>query len=144
MSCRTVAAARSKLTRDEVKWQELLSHFRSVQMKHEKYRRQAAGGDVSPLAGLGLNGAAASSSGSRGQTRKMTGSKPDPAAANANAGPSAPRPAGVLSPLNPRARAASGANVPLMSAFSSSSRPLSPTSATGTATKPRRTLGLRK
>lgn len=39
----TVSAAissRSKATRDEIKWAELLSHFRAVQNKHEKARRR--------------------------------------------------------------------------------------------------------
>ncbi|KAG2013354.1 hypothetical protein CC2G_010275 [Coprinopsis cinerea AmutBmut pab1-1] len=45
----TVAAmsSRSKLGRDEIKWQELLQHFRTVQAKHEKARRQATGVDTS-------------------------------------------------------------------------------------------------
>ncbi|KAF5388338.1 hypothetical protein D9615_000638 [Tricholomella constricta] len=41
-------STRSKLGRDEIKWQELLSHFRSVQAKHEKARRQALGTDNAP------------------------------------------------------------------------------------------------
>jgi len=44
-------ASRSKLSRDEIKWQELLLHFRSVQAKHEKARRQATGNDSSPILG---------------------------------------------------------------------------------------------
>ncbi|CAE7233428.1 unnamed protein product [Rhizoctonia solani] len=35
-----VANRSTKITRDEIKWQELLSHFRSVQAKHEKARRR--------------------------------------------------------------------------------------------------------
>jgi len=51
---RTVSplASRSKLGRDEIKWQELLLHFRSVQAKHEKARRQALGDDTSPMLGF--------------------------------------------------------------------------------------------
>lgn len=37
--------------RDEIKWQELLLHFRSVQARHEKARRQAMGSDGSPILG---------------------------------------------------------------------------------------------
>lgn len=36
-------ATRSKLAREDIKWQELLQHFRSVQAKHEKARRLALG-----------------------------------------------------------------------------------------------------
>ncbi|KZT60729.1 ARM repeat-containing protein [Calocera cornea HHB12733] len=136
-----VAAARSKLSRDEVKWQELLSHFRTVQMKHEKYRRQAAGGDASPLAGLGLGSNLAATSG-RGQGRRTAnGTKDPPQLTRENSGG---RPAGVLSPLNPRARGSSGGQLaPLMSAFSGTPRATSPTAAN--PTKRRGTLGgLRK
>ena len=36
-------SSRSKITRDEIKWGELLSHFRTVQSRHEKARRLALG-----------------------------------------------------------------------------------------------------
>lgn len=36
-------ATRSKLTRDEIKWPELLAHFRTVQTRHERARRAALG-----------------------------------------------------------------------------------------------------
>ncbi|KZP00190.1 ARM repeat-containing protein [Calocera viscosa TUFC12733] len=137
-----VAAARSKLSRDEVKWQELLSHFRTVQMKHEKYRRQAAGGDVSPLAGLGLNSNGVSTGAAGGRGRRAAGAaKEPPPLTRENSGG---RPAGVLSPLNPRARGSSGGQLaPLMSAFSGTPRATSPTAAA--PAKRRGTLGgLRK
>ena len=38
-----VSSTRSRIGRDEIKWQELLTHFRSTQMRHEKARRQAIG-----------------------------------------------------------------------------------------------------
>ncbi|KAG5350482.1 hypothetical protein C0989_010837 [Termitomyces sp. Mn162] len=39
-------STRSKLAREEIKWQDLLLHFRTVQAKHEKARRQAMGTDT--------------------------------------------------------------------------------------------------
>src|ERR1700679_949970 len=45
-------STRSKIGRDEIKWQKLLLHFRSVQAKHEKARRQALGDDTSPIIGF--------------------------------------------------------------------------------------------
>ncbi|KAG0702425.1 vacuolar protein 14 C-terminal Fig4p binding-domain-containing protein [Suillus ampliporus] len=36
-------ASRSKLGRDDIKWQDLLNHFRALQGKHEKARRQEIG-----------------------------------------------------------------------------------------------------
>ena len=39
----SMAGTRSKIGREEIKWKELLLHFRSVQSKHEKSRRQALG-----------------------------------------------------------------------------------------------------
>ncbi|KAG2337144.1 hypothetical protein BDR05DRAFT_1005281 [Suillus weaverae] len=40
-------ASRSKLGRDEIKWQELLNHFRALQSKHEKARRLSASPNTS-------------------------------------------------------------------------------------------------
>ncbi|KAI5993628.1 vacuolar protein 14 C-terminal Fig4p binding-domain-containing protein [Pisolithus albus] len=82
-------ATRSKLGRDEIKWQELLSHFRTVQARHEKARRQALGTDLSAF-GLGLGNPDPNRPPMR---RRVTGDIVPP-------GP--PRPA--LSPLNPRAK----------------------------------------
>ncbi|KAF9036368.1 hypothetical protein BJ165DRAFT_1533198 [Panaeolus papilionaceus] len=42
----------SKIDRDDIKWQELLRHFRTVQAKHEKTRRQALGSDTAPILGF--------------------------------------------------------------------------------------------
>ncbi|KAJ7498594.1 vacuolar protein 14 C-terminal Fig4p binding-domain-containing protein [Mycena latifolia] len=105
-------STRSKIGRDEIKWQELLLHFRSVQSKHEKARRQALGTDASAFSS-GLSDSEQTedrpgrSSGSRpGIRRKVTG--------EINVGPTAVTPgplsarSGVLSPLNPRARGQSG------------------------------------
>ncbi|KAF7332341.1 Heat repeat containing protein [Mycena kentingensis (nom. inval.)] len=39
----TLSSTRSKIGREDIKWQELLLHFRSVQSKHEKARRLALG-----------------------------------------------------------------------------------------------------
>ncbi|KAL4247019.1 VAC14 family protein [Abortiporus biennis] len=43
-----LSSTRSKIGREDIRWNELLSHFRSVQNKHEKARRQALGADDSP------------------------------------------------------------------------------------------------
>nr|XP_019045512.1 vacuole morphology and inheritance protein 14 [Kwoniella bestiolae CBS 10118]OCF24442.1 vacuole morphology and inheritance protein 14 [Kwoniella bestiolae CBS 10118] len=44
------AATKSRLgNKEEIKWQELLSHFRSVQAKHEKARRQLHSADLSSI-----------------------------------------------------------------------------------------------
>ncbi|KAF9006631.1 vacuolar protein 14 C-terminal Fig4p binding-domain-containing protein, partial [Cyathus striatus] len=51
-SAGTTMSTRSKLGRDDIKWQELLHHFRTVQAKHEKARRQALGTDITPLPGF--------------------------------------------------------------------------------------------
>ncbi|KAG6832176.1 hypothetical protein H0H92_004907 [Tricholoma furcatifolium] len=105
-------ATRSKLARDEIKWQDLLSHFRSVQAKHEKARRQALGTDTSSYSDLEDNDKPAETSGNapgeraRPATvgraplrRRVTGEVP------LNPG-NVPIPgrSGALSPLNPRAR----------------------------------------
>ncbi|KAI6127420.1 vacuolar protein 14 C-terminal Fig4p binding-domain-containing protein [Pisolithus croceorrhizus] len=98
-------AARSKLARDEIKWQELLSHFRTVQARHEKARRQALGTDLSAFGGPGYTDNRSSEPARSGlglgnpepnrppMRRRVTGEVMPP-------GP--PRPA--LSPLNPRAK----------------------------------------
>ncbi|KAG8899926.1 hypothetical protein FRB99_006354 [Tulasnella sp. 403] len=49
---------RSKIVRDEIKWLELMSHFRSVQLKHEKSRRTGGGGDAGSTSGFSVNGEA--------------------------------------------------------------------------------------
>lgn len=105
---------RSKIGRDEIKWQELLSHFRSVQAKHEKARRQALGSDTlshseiteAERAGDQPGGSGADRVGrpltTVGRTplrRRVTGELP----LNPIAVPTPGRP-GALSPLNPKAR----------------------------------------
>ncbi|ODN81757.1 hypothetical protein L202_02141 [Cryptococcus amylolentus CBS 6039] len=42
----TFGTARSKIGKEEIKWQELLSHFRNVQNRHEKARRQLHSTDI--------------------------------------------------------------------------------------------------
>ena len=111
-------SSRSKLVRDDIKWQELLQHFRSVQSRHEKARRQALGTDTSSFAGFyefdrqsdqgdKTNRATPARPGLR---RKATNDIPVASSNTSSASapqlpstPFSPR-AGALSPLNPRAR----------------------------------------
>jgi len=119
-----VLQTRSRIGRDEIKWQELLTHFRSVQLRHEKGRRQAMGGDGASismsgysdrdldLGGLHLN--QKENIGDRaGQKqpavlarpnirRRVTGEVPVPSPGGGLVKPVA------LSPLNPKARVTSG------------------------------------
>ncbi|KAF8915375.1 vacuolar protein 14 C-terminal Fig4p binding-domain-containing protein [Mucidula mucida] len=112
-------STRSKIGRDEIKWQELLQHFRSVQSKHEKARRQALGTDTS-LSDSFLSETVSERPSEAGDRigrpagrppirRKVTGDMTiNSATANATptqSGPTSPFSRGsVLSPLNPRAR----------------------------------------
>jgi hypothetical protein len=98
-------STRSKLGREEIKWQELLLHFRLVQAKHEKARRQASGADTTPFSGFSATtekpadasaGRPTSAASRPPMRRKVTGEAPPPAI-------SIP-PRNALSPLNPRAR----------------------------------------
>ncbi|RDB19828.1 Protein VAC14 [Hypsizygus marmoreus] len=105
---------RSKLGRDEIKWQELLQHFRSVQAKHEKARRQALGTDTAPYSDFPDTDKHGDISGTTGPgsdrvgrpvtvgraplRRRVTGELPPPGAIQP------PGRSGALSPLNPRAR----------------------------------------
>ncbi|KAJ7639166.1 vacuolar protein 14 C-terminal Fig4p binding-domain-containing protein [Roridomyces roridus] len=113
----SMAGTRSKLGRDDIKWQELLLHFRSIQSKHEKARRLALGTDSAAFSS-GLSdsekseertGRPGAGGGSRpGARRRVTGDLQTTAAANpVTPGPIPPR-SGALSPLNPRARGQSG------------------------------------
>lgn len=105
---RSIAAIsnRSKLGREDIKWQELLLHFRSIQAKHEKARRQALGTDTAGFSGI--PDSEQSSETANGSNRTATGPRPpmrrkvtgDP---TMNTAASSVRP-GALSPLNPRAR----------------------------------------
>ncbi|KAI0722685.1 ARM repeat-containing protein [Earliella scabrosa] len=107
-----LSSTRSKLAREDIKWQELLQHFRAVQMKHEKARRQALGTDITSFTAYPYpNGTDSTKpptppSGSSGGIlhpppgrRKVTGD-----------GPLRPpsRSGGLLSPLNPKSRGQSG------------------------------------
>ncbi|KAJ6538479.1 vacuolar protein 14 C-terminal Fig4p binding-domain-containing protein [Mycena vulgaris] len=140
---------RSKIGRDEIKWQELLLHFRSIQSKHEKSRRQALGTDASAFSS-GLSDSEKEdrpgrSSGSRpGIRRKVTGDiNVGPLAATVAPGPLSAR-SGVLSPLNPRARGQSGLLTSAVVAQTGSG-PIPPNSTTLLAQqsqKQRRTIGL--
>lgn len=145
-------ATRSKIVRDEIKWLELLSHFRSVQLKHEKSRRTGLGGgtgDSGSTSGFSVNGETVASdrsgsagiSGGKPSASSGAGSRPVPRRkASASGAP------GALSPLNPRSKlgtaggvyggpngASSGGKPPV-------GRPMSPP----LAEKQRRVLGLRK
>lgn len=122
-ACRTsvISSTRSKLGRDEIKWAELLSHFRSVQNKHEKSRRQALGADdYDPPAEFAPGSSGGPSNGSTNGTnsanrppmrRRVTGTETN--------GRLPPR---ALSPLNPRARQSG-----LSTAMASHAVPMSPT-----------------
>lgn len=119
-----VSSTRSRIGRDDIKWQELLTHFRSTQMRHEKVRRQAMGdGDNASitmpgysdrdldLSGLHLNqkevvgdnrsGLVRSAVVLRpGMRRRATGESSMPSGTLGRSG--------ALSPLNPKARVTSG------------------------------------
>ncbi|KDQ64426.1 hypothetical protein JAAARDRAFT_225710 [Jaapia argillacea MUCL 33604] len=140
----SVLTSRSKIGRDEIKWQELLSHFRSVQSKHEKARRQAQGGDTAPFAGFSFPGnekvnGTASASGSSAPSRaplrrKVTGEVLPPP-------PPPGRMGGLLSPLNPRSRA-QGSGLASSLAAQGVGRPGTPSSQAQDGSKARRTLSL--
>lgn len=130
-----VASNRSKLGRDEIKWQDLFAHFRSVQIKHEKARRVGLGGNPGPLLdGHSTSGTAAGTSqGSRPpQRRRVTGDASSPSGYTSPLpGVTQPpaRGSGALSPLNPRARTGTGNGI--INAISGGAvvgRPMSPSS----------------
>ncbi|EIW76321.1 ARM repeat-containing protein [Coniophora puteana RWD-64-598 SS2] len=120
-------SSRSKVSgREEIKWQELLSHFRSVQLRHEKARRLALGSDASSAAFGGLLSSESNASGGGGRAegaqrdRDGGGSRPGmrrkmsaggEGAGQQGQGQGQQQQGGgggggrsVLSPLNPRAR----------------------------------------
>ncbi|KXN92318.1 hypothetical protein AN958_08549 [Leucoagaricus sp. SymC.cos] len=121
-STSNVVSTRSRIGREEIKWQELLTHFRSVQLRHEKARRQAMGGDGGSMSmssysdrdldfgGIQLNqkeivGDRTNQRPSMvlqrpGMRRRVTGELPIPSGALGRSG--------ALSPLNPKARVTSG------------------------------------
>ncbi|KAJ4479209.1 vacuolar protein 14 C-terminal Fig4p binding-domain-containing protein [Lentinula aciculospora] len=127
-------SGRSKLARDEIKWQELLQHFRSVQSKHEKARRQALGTDMTSFSSFPEFDRQSDQSerigrpnGRPGMRRKVTGELS--VSVNTSSPPSSRGP--ILSPLNPRARGSSGAT------------PMNPAAAiTQQAQKGKRTISL--
>ncbi|KAH9055609.1 ARM repeat-containing protein [Lactarius vividus] len=96
-------ATRSKLTRDEIKWPELLAHFRAVQTRHERARRVALGSAPDISATLPSSALPERPVPRRRFRRHPTSSGTGSSAA----GPSNGRP-GALSPLNPRARVQGG------------------------------------
>jgi len=136
-----ISSTRSKLGREEIKWQELLSHFRSVQARHEKARRQALGTDSIPFEGFStgekqtggstISTPAASSSVRPTMRRKVTGGE----------GPARPpsRSGAVLSPLNPKARGQAG-----LLASNLAHPPASPALVGQMQAKQQRTLTLKK
>ncbi|KAG2033639.1 vacuolar protein 14 C-terminal Fig4p binding-domain-containing protein, partial [Suillus americanus] len=87
-------ASRSKLGRDEIKWQELLNHFRALQSKHEKARRQDLG-NASSQDDITITPLSPPASSKPPMRRRVTGDLPVPPIIPA-------KPA--LSPLNPKAR----------------------------------------
>lgn len=119
-------STRSKLGRDDIKWQELLLHFRSVQSKHEKSRRQALGADTTPFSGFSAPQEKIADP-SLGPGRPPSSAPTRPAIRRKVTGGDAPTlasvavpPRNALSPLNPRSR---GSIAP------SSLNPQSPTTA---------------
>ncbi|CEL63676.1 hypothetical protein RSOLAG1IB_05437 [Rhizoctonia solani AG-1 IB] len=115
----TVAAQvtnRTKVTRDEIKWQELLSHFRAVQAKHEKSRRR----DLAIEPEFSFMDQTDSDRGQGSSTRPNMRRKPS----HPNDTP-AGRQSGALSPLNPRRSGVLGPGI--SNANGSGARPLSPT-----------------
>jgi len=137
-------STRSKIARDDIKWQELLLHFRSVQAKHEKARRQALGHDTSPIMGFPEEKPNDTSDrvgrpGSIGRPpirRRVTG---EVSVSNIVPQPPLGLRSGALSPLNPKARTTGLTG--LMGASNSGNSPLNPaTVALGQAQKQRRPL----
>ncbi|KAI9068475.1 ARM repeat-containing protein [Trametes sanguinea] len=140
-----LSSTRSKLAREDIKWQELLQHFRTVQIKHEKARRQTLGGSDSATFPPYTNGAekpptppsgsaVAAASVAAGTRRKVTGGD----------GPPRPpsRSGGVLSPLNPKARVQSALANSALAGGAGSGQPQTPGAAGQIQSKVRRTLSL--
>jgi vacuole morphology and inheritance protein 14 len=125
-----VASSRSKIGREDIKWQDLFTHFRNVQAKHEKARRTGMGGNPGPLLDGYSTSNAAAGGGGGGRPpvrRRVTGDAPL-ASPGMSAVATPTRGSGALSPLNPRARTA--ASNGLMNALSGGNpgRPMSPNS----------------
>ncbi|PIL37367.1 hypothetical protein GSI_01060 [Ganoderma sinense ZZ0214-1] len=140
-----ISSTRSKLGREDIKWQELLQHFRAVQVRHEKARRQALGTDTTSFTAYPYpNGTESAKpptppSGSGvgpvphvpPSRRKVTGD-----------GPMRPpsRTGGLLSPLNPKARIQSGLANTVVPGPQPPGSPTAPT--TQIPSKVKRTLSL--
>ncbi|EKM79888.1 hypothetical protein AGABI1DRAFT_72575 [Agaricus bisporus var. burnettii JB137-S8] len=100
-----VTSSRSRISRDDIKWQELLAHFRSVQVRHEKARRQAMG-DGGSLHMSGYSDRDLDLGGLQMNQKEVSSER-------SNQRPPLPAPVGrtgALSPLNPKARITSGLN----------------------------------
>lgn len=97
-----ITATRSKLGREDIKWSELLSHFRSVQNRHEKARRQSTG-DNDVLPASELSSTSDKTAGATGTTT-VNGSTTRPAVRRRVTGTGERPPSRALSPLNPRSR----------------------------------------
>ncbi|KZV64601.1 ARM repeat-containing protein [Peniophora sp. CONT] len=108
-------SSRSKMVRDEIKWGELLSHFRAVQIRHEKARRKDSGSSLEPPAFPDMNQTVLGETSRPTMKRKVTGDVPTSNGLSVNVAPTPPsngRPpsrtsggGSLLSPLNPgRAR----------------------------------------
>ncbi|KAL7282584.1 ARM repeat-containing protein [Trametes coccinea BRFM310] len=142
-----LSSTRSKLAREDIKWQELLQHFRTVQIKHEKARRQTLGGSDSTTFPPYTNGAEKPPTPPSG-TAVTAASVPAGTRRKVTGGDGPPRPpsrsGGVLSPLNPKARVQSAlANSAMaMAGGANSGQPQTPGQAGQFQSKVRRTLSL--
>ena len=108
-----LSSTRSKLGREDIKWQELLQHFRTVQMKHEKARRQALGTDITSFSNYPYTNGAYNVKPPTPPSGPGSGAIPHAPPARRKVtgdGPLRPpsRSGGMLSPLNPKARVQSG------------------------------------
>jgi len=138
-----VPVPRSKIAnKEEIKWQDLLNHFRNVQAKHEKARRQESGGPSGgdgPYAASSFSNSASMNGANGNPVRPQSRRKSTNETAGQGSGAGGPprdvippaRPAPLalaLSPLNPRARGAPAlpALAQVNNSPSMSSRPMSP------------------
>ncbi|TFK94207.1 ARM repeat-containing protein [Polyporus arcularius HHB13444] len=109
-----LSSTRSKLGREDIKWQELLQHFRTVQMRHEKARRQALGTDITSFSNYpSYTNGTDHAKPPTPPSGPGSGPIPHPPPVRRKAtgdGPLRPpsRTGGMLSPLNPKARVQSG------------------------------------
>ncbi|GHJ88688.1 hypothetical protein NliqN6_5090 [Naganishia liquefaciens] len=118
----SVATTRSKIaSRDEIKWEDLLRHFRAVQNKHEKARRLAQMGDSGQLQSVGgfhfasgsttsspFGGTGSQPTGSSLTKRKVPGAAIRKESGNNSTNSGSKTQSGsVLSPLNPKRGAGS-------------------------------------